>query len=610
MDRKSIAVLVVCFLVLILWYPLVVNKLYPPKPLPPGATNTVSSTFTSPSNTVATPPGPAPAAATGNAAPRSVAAKGAPEQLLEVTNANAHYTFTSLGGGLKDIELLRYPETTLTRVEKKHATNRVATLNALTPAPALALLDGETVEGDGIFTLTPTASGVHAEKTLTNGLVITKDFRLSTNYLVEASIRLENRSAQPLNLPEQQWVVGTATPLSARDNGMAVGVVWYNGAKTEDVSAGWFANRTLGCFPGTPRTEYRMATTNLVWAAAYNQFFALAVMPRTPAEGLAAWKIDLPRITGDDARFVAENAPPPQGYEAVLLYPASKLAPGQAVERHFDIFAGPKEYQTLVRIGDRFNNNIDLLMRFGWAGFVSKALLLGMNWLHETMRVSYGWAIVAITVIIKLVFWPLTRASTRSAKRMQALQPQAKAIQEKYKDDPMKAQRKMMELWKEHKVSPMSGCLPMLIQIPVFFGFYQMIQSAIELRGASFLWVADLSQSDTLFIIPGLGGIPIFGIPGVGLPFNLLPLIMGATMLWQARLTPPSPGMDPAQAKMLRYMPLMFMVGLYSFSAGLTLYWTVNNLLTILQTKVTKTMDETATTVQAVPVTQPAKKKK
>ena len=124
----------------------------------------------------------------------------------------------------------------------------------------------------------------------------------------------------------------------------------------------------------------------------------------------------------------------------------------------------------------------------------------------------------------------------------------------------MKMNRKVMEFMKENKVSPMGGCLPMVLQIPVFFGFFTMIRSAIELRGAPFLWVGDLSKSDTLFVVPWLSFIPFIGIPGVGLPFNLLPLVMGVTMLWQAHLTPPSPGMDPAQAKMMRYMPLMFMV--------------------------------------------------
>jgi len=201
-------------------------------------------------------------------------------------------------------------------------------------------------------------------------------------------------------------------------------------------------------------------------------------------------------------------------------------------------------------------------------------------------------------VVLKAVFWPLTAASTRSAKRMQALQPQIKALQEKYKDDPAKAQRKMMEFWKEHKINPMSGCLPTLIQMPVFIGFFYMIRSAIELRGAHWGWVGDLSRPDTLFLIPGFG-----------FPFNLLPLVMGATMLWQAHLTPPSPGMDPAQAKMMRYMPLMFLVFLYNFSAGLTLYWTVNNLLSVVQTLLTRTKPEPVP-VRGPALTPPSKKGK
>src|SRR5262249_50882200 len=234
-------------------------------------------------------------------------------------------------------------------------------------------------------------------------------------------------------------------------------------------------------------------------------------------------------------------------------------------------------------------------------------LLLGMNWMHQSLRFSYGWAIVAITTLIKLIFWPLTQASTRSMKRMQALQPEIKKLQEKYKDDPQKLSQKQLEFWRKNKVNPMGGCLPMLLQIPVFFGFLTMIRSAIELRGAPWLWVADLSKPDTLFMIPGLGFIPFIGVSGQGLPFNLLPLLMGATMLWQARMTPPSPGMDPTQQAIMKYLPLMFLVGLYNFSAGMTLYWTVNNLWTICQTKLTRTTTAPTTPAGAAGPAVPAK---
>ena len=239
-------------------------------------------------------------------------------------------------------------------------------------------------------------------------------------------------------------------------------------------------------------------------------------------------------------------------------------------------------------------------MNFGsfW-GFFAKALLLAMNWLHDVTKLGYGWVIVLFTVIIKAVFWPLMAKSTRSMKKMQILAPELKALQAKYKDDAQKLTQKQWELYRKHKVSPVSGCLPMAIQMPVFIGFFTMIRSAIELRGAHFLWVADLSKPDTLFMIPG-----------VNFPFNLLPLLMGGSMLWQSHLTPPSPGMDQTQAKMMRYLPLIFLVFLYSYSSGLTLYWTINNLLTILQTKLTKMNQAPVAPSVASPLTPPQKGKK
>jgi YidC/Oxa1 family membrane protein insertase len=312
-------------------------------------------------------------------------------------------------------------------------------------------------------------------------------------------------------------------------------------------------------------------------------------MPQQPALQVVVHPVDLPRAAADEARLAAANVPLQQGYEGAVVFPALTLAPHQSFERRIILYGGPKEYQTLARLAARFGNNIDLAMQFGFFSFFAKALLLAMNTLHHALGFSYGWAVVAITVIIKVVYWPLTQASTRSMKRMQALQPQMNAIKEKYKDDQVKMNKKMMEFMRENKINPVGGCLPSLLQIPVFYGFYTMIRSAIELRGAPWLWVRDLSKPDTLFVVPGLGFVPIFGVPGLGLPFNLLPLIMGVTMLFQARMTPPSAGMDPAQAKMMRYMPLMFLLFLYNYSAGLTLYWTVQNLLTIAQTRLTRT---------------------
>jgi len=621
MDRTSIIAIIICLIVLVLWIPLV-NRIFPPKPIPAGMTNAANSTLTATNLPPTTPP--ALAARTNVSVPQPIVATNIPESTRTLTNENARYTFSSHGGGLKLVELTHYPEIVATRRQKHSpATNRFATLNSFSPAPTMALLDGVAVQGDGVFELSDISNGVRAVKTLTNGLTITKDFQLTTNYLIAVTVRLENHAAEALQLPAQEWIVGTSTPLGPRDNGQMVGVLWYNGGKSEEVTAGWFANPTLGCscLPGgTPRAEYRGGASNVVWVAAHNQFFTLIAMPQQAGQELVVRKIELPRPTGEDAQMVATNAAVPVGYEAAVVYPNLTLAPNQVFERQVMVFAGPKEYRTLARIANTFNNNVDLAMGFDRAlfgrftAFFARLMLLSMNGLHDLFKVGYGWVIIILTVLIKALFWPLTQASTRSMKRMQAMQPQMNALREKYKDDPLKANRKMMEFMKEHKISPLGGCLPMLLQMPVFIGLYVMIQSAIELRGARFLWVSDLTQPDTLFVIPGfLGNIPFFGIPGVGLPFNLLPLVMGVTMLWQSHLTPASPSMDPMQQKIMRYMPLMFMVFLYNFSAGLTLYWTVQNLLTILQTKLirnTPTPPPTAPMPAKGPVLTPMRKKR
>ena len=530
-----------------------------------------------------------------------------PETLLVVTNVHARYTFTSRGGGLKSAELPEYPETVSARWKKTAGKDGVATLNLRAAVPVLAILGDASLVGDGNFTLTRIADGIHAEKLLTNGLRLSKEFHLSSNYLVNASVRLENVSDQPFTLPAQEWVVGTATPMGPDDNGMNEGTMWFNGLSAQDQPLAWFSGSGIGCYHGAPRTVFLAGSNNVVWAAAHNQFFAVMVMPKEPASQIVARPVTLPPFPNVEP---VPGAPAPQGVQTALIYPAVTLAAHQLVERQMVIFTGPKEYRLLARIGDDFQNQADLVMNFGkFSGFFAKALLLAMNWVHDVTRAGYGLTIVLITFAIKVLFWPLTAASTRSMKRMQALAPEMAVLKEKYKDDMQKLTQKQWELYRKHKVSPMSGCLPMAIQMPVFIGFFTMIRSAIELRGAHFLWIADLSKPDTLFMIPGLTFIPFISTPA-GLPFNLLPLLMGGSMLWQSHLTPPSPGMDPAQQKIMRYMPLMFLVFLYSYSSGLALYWTVNNVLTVVQTKLTKMNQSPIPPAATVSVLTPASKKK
>jgi YidC/Oxa1 family membrane protein insertase len=600
MDRKAILILAVSFALMIGWSTLV-NRIYPPLPIPPETNRLTTAT-----NHISTNTNASAAARASSAISASVPTTGALvesdelEKLLTIENDILRLTFTSHGGGLKLIELKKYPESVACRSRNGSSTTKFATLNTKAPAPAFALVGSESLQGDGNFSLTKTGSGVRAEKILPSGARLVKEFQLGTNYLLTTVVRLENPMAQPLQLPAQELVIGTATPLGPSDDASLMAMQWYDGVSAQSVSAPWFANRTLGCFPGTPRTEYLPGSTNIVWAAVYNRFFTMIVALPTnaPAPQVIARHVDLPPPTMEEVAANPKTVQKPFGFQSAFIYPAMTLEPKQIVERRFDVFVGPKEYKTLDRLASLLGNNMDLVMGFGgFFGFFARLLLLSMNGLHA-LGLSYALTIIGITVIIKVLFWPLTQMSTRSMKRMQALQPQVKAIQEKYKDDPQKMNQKMMELWKQNKVNPAAGCLPMLIQLPIFFGFYRMLQTAIELRGASFLWACDLSQPDTVWIIPGLN-----------FPLNPLPLIMGATQIWQMRLTPPSPGVDPVQQKMMQYMPLIFLFILYNFSSGLTLYWTVQNLLTIAQMKLTKASNATTPTHAKSPALPPRRKK-
>jgi YidC/Oxa1 family membrane protein insertase len=580
MDRKSIIILAVAVLLFLAMSP-ILKHFFPDIPLTPEEmaaltnaqpTNVPAATATATASTTMSNGGPA--VNSSNAAPLPL--PSAPEQMLRVTNEDLIFTFTSHGGGLKTVALKKYPAIVKRSGREPHD-NNMAVLNAEAPAPVLALL-GNQAQGDNYYHLTQQGNVVTAEKTLANGLRLVKEFDIGTNYLFTAHLRLENTTGQALQIPAHELVAGTATPVGPLDDPTAMGAFWYNGVKAQNIKSPWFANRTLGCIPGTPRTLYEEGAGNVAWAAVHNQFFTLAAIPSNPAPQIMIHPVAIPPplmmgVSNATTLYLTN------GLETTFAYPATVLPPHQTLDSKFTFYAGPKEYKRLAQIGSRMNNNLDLIMDFtGPWGFFSKLLLLSMNGLNA-LGLPYGWTIIAITLIIKIIFWPLTRASTRSQKRMQALQPQLKAIADKYKDDPVKKNQKTMEFMKEKKVSPLGSCLPMLFQIPVFAGFYYMLRNAIELRGVHFLWAADLSQPDTVAILAGF-------------PINPLPLIMGATQLWQSHLLPASPGVEPGQQKMMRYMPLMFVAMFYKVSAGLTLYWTVSNLLGILQTKMTRMADE------------------
>lgn len=627
MDRKSLFVIIICLGVIIGWQPLML-KFYPPAPeeVDSGLTESAETEEGSPvsaagdksiSGNVST--NSAAFASAANAGEVALTETIDPEDLKQVTpdpetliieetltleNSQARYIFSSVGGGIRRVELKEFPERVDCSEEESAdpANVRLATLNAWGRNPIFSMIPEGSATALSGFTLTQlepeseeAGAGLLAQKTLPGGIVVSYEYRLDDDYLVQVTSRIENPSGEILAFKAHDLLVGAAAPIGEQGGrGENIGLIWYNGSDAERIGESWFANRTLGCFPGEAREKYLGGSDNVRWAAAHNQFFAMIAVPEEAAPAVRALKqtltrpdflaepIGAPDATGDGASTGSTassgNTYPNEsaGYQVSLVYPREILQPGETVERKYTLYLGPRKYATLDRLGSKMKNDLSLVMDFGFFGMIAEGLLLGMNGLNH-IGLSYGWAIVAITVMIKLLFWPLTAASSRSMKRMAALQPQMKELQAKYKDEPQKLQVKMMEFWKEHKVNPFGGCLPLLLQMPIFFGFFTMLRSAVELRGASFLWACDLSKADTVGYIPGLN-----------FPINPFPLLMGVTMIWQARTTPPSPGVDPAQQKIMKYMPLMFMVFLYNFSAGLTVYWTVQNLLSILQMKLTK----------------------
>lgn len=223
----------------------------------------------------------------------------------------------------------------------------------------------------------------------------------------------------------------------------------------------------------------------------------------------------------------------------------------------FSGYIGQKEYKTLHKIKPVLTNAIE----YGWFTFASKPLFQLLSWLHGIFG-NWGWSIIALTLIIRAVLYPLTYKGMVSMQKMKDIAPQVKALQVKYKGDPQRMNAAVMDMYKKHGANPLGGCLPMLLQIPVFFAIYRVLLNAVELQGAPWmLWVNDLSRMDSTFV---------------------LPLLMGASMYYQQKLTP-SNFTDPIQEKVFKYLPLIFTFFFITFPAGLVLYWFVNNLFSIAQ---------------------------
>lgn len=595
MDRKGIAFLAVCVAGMVgLKY--VADWIWPTPPggyRRPAITNSVASgtnsaVLASAQNSVPAVQLPPSTNAPGFVAVPSISAA---EETVDLENDLIRIKFTSHGGGARQIELKKFPASVNCRIKDDPDKGLLASLNRFSPVPALTLGAGP-LTGDGLFAVRKTPAGVRAEKPLPGGLYVIQDWALSNGYFLNATVTIENRGTAAAVVPAHEYAIGASTPMDRRDRSGIQGTYWYDGSKVSQLDQAWFANKFLGCLSfDKPRQEYVAGHSNVVWSAVHNQFFALIAIPDVSPAGLRVVDVPLPKPTAAELEADGSLLPEPHAYHTTLTYPPSTLQPGEKQVRTLTVYAGPKEYR-LLKDSDK---KLDQVMSFSGvpgAAFCAKALLLLLNALHSLIP-SYGWSIVILVILIKLAFWPLTAASTRSMKRMATLQPQMNEIREKYKNDPQKMNEKMMAFMREHRINPVGGCLPLILTFPVFIGFFFMLRTAVELRGESFLWCCDLSRPDTLFTVPF-----------IALPLNLMPLLYLGTAYWQSTLTPVSPQMDPMQQKMLKYMPVFFGVLFYNYSAGLTLYWTTQNLMTILQTKITKSNEKTppATTATVVPV--------
>ena len=372
------------------------------------------------------------------------------------------------------------------------------------------------------------------------GVTLERIYRFSAeSYLVQSSAVLQNRSSNPI---KDNFYVALRGDEPANKNTYAFeGPSGYINDQLEQVKI-----KKIDDTPSMPG--------NTQWVAIEDRYFINSVLPAETVDGSMGLSLK---------NGIIENR---------LLWPVDEIAPLSQKTYAFDLYFGPKKIDILRTMG----HNLDLAVDFGWFDILARPCLWLLNFLYGYIP-NFGIAIIILTIFVKLILWPLGTKSYKSMNDMRKLQPLMTEIREKYKDDKKMMNQELMSLYRTYKINPMGGCLPMVVQIPVFFALYRMLYQAIELRHAPFLlWINDLSAPDRLlefgFSIPFME--PPYGIP-------VLTIIMGASMLLQQKMSPP-PG-DPTQAKMMMFMPIIFTFIFINFSSGLVLYWLTNNVLSIGQ---------------------------
>jgi len=512
-----------------------------------------------------------------------------PEKQEQLSTETVEYTFTNLGGGLA--------RTLLKNHEAERGTKMVLNEFGEIPIASISEAAGEGTKAPFTSTVDTANGTITFDRTDAKKLQMTKRFTvpkstdLKSDYIVDLDVTFTNRGEQPLTIPAYFVHTGSTAPVHQDDRADYTGFKWYGGKL---ITAPSFE----GGMWSKGRSVFAEAHSNIEWAGVANQYFTTLVTPvledagkptQRGQQGAAVWakRFEILNHQWTESGRTIKSDAKIYGVNGALGMPAFTLEPGKSLVQKFQIYAGPREYGRLRLLA---NDESDI-MDFGTFGFVSKTLLNTMNWLHGKLG-SYAAAIIVLTLIIKCLLWPMQNKATQSMKRMQLLTPKQTEIREKYKDDPTRMNAEVMKLYKDYGVNPMSGCLPMLVQIPIFFGFYNMLGKAVELRNSHFLWVHDLSQPDTIWHLPMLG-----------YPLNVLPLLMAGTMLLQMSLSPKSG--DAMQQRMFMFMPLIFVGFCYNYASALALYWTVQNLFSVVQLYVTR--NQAPPTLQKV--TAPPKRK-
>jgi YidC/Oxa1 family membrane protein insertase len=359
-------------------------------------------------------------------------------------------------------------------------------------------------------------------------------------YLIDLSIRVENLSSQPWeNAPTLSLI---NLPISSS-----------GGSRYSFQGPALFSNNELQEVKFKKIKGEKQMPGPIDWVAYTSQYFSMAVVPIDLAPNHSQLK------ALDAAR---------QMVKTTLVGPKITLQPGVQQEFRYKLYMGPKEEGYLKAADPKLKSMIN----YGWFDVIAQPLLKFLK-LTNRFTHNYGVDIIILTILIKLLFWPLTHKSYVSMKQMKKLQPKMQKIREKYKDDKEKMNQEIMQMYRTHKVNPVGGCLPMLLQIPVFFALYRVLYSALAIRHAPFmLWIDDLSAPDRLYMgfnVPYLGGLPV------------LTLLMGISMFAQQKMSPTTG--DPRQEKMMLTMPVVFTVFFVNFPSGLVLYWLVNNVLSIGQ---------------------------